>query len=114
MARAANTHTPAHTHTCRRGAARLCSRAPPPRRPPCSAHCRARRRLQPESVSRVLATIDKANGYCFGGSELGAEASVFTCAAGVQEWDDDRVGTVQERYMRDDDLSELLEPGGAR
>jgi len=64
-----------------------------------------------DSVSRVLASIDKANGYVFGSSELGADASVFTCAAGVPEWDEERVGTVQERYMRDDDLSELLQPG---
>ena len=64
-----------------------------------------------DSVSRVLATIDKANGYVFGPSELGADVGVFTCAAGVLEGDEERVGSVQERYMRDDDLSELLEPG---
>lgn len=65
-----------------------------------------------DSVCRVLRSIDKANGYVFGGSELGADAGIFTCAAGVSEWDDDRVGSVQERYMRDSDLSELLTPGG--
>ena len=65
-----------------------------------------------ESVSRVLASIDKANGYVFGGSDLGADAGIFTCAAGVAEWDAERVGSVQERYMRDTDLGELLTPGG--
>ncbi|KAL1529496.1 hypothetical protein AB1Y20_000442 [Prymnesium parvum] len=67
-----------------------------------------------DSVSRVLQSIDKANGYVFGASDLGADVGIFTCAAGVPEWDDERVGSVQERYMRDTDLSELLEPGGAK
>jgi GPN-loop GTPase len=60
-----------------------------------------------ESVMRALQSIDKANGYVFGPSE-GANAGVFTCAAGVTEWDDERVGSVQERYMRESDMDELL------
>ena len=60
-----------------------------------------------ESVARALKSIDKANGYCFGATE-GADAGIFTVAAkGQLEWDDERVGSVAERYMREDDLSEL-------
>ena len=61
-----------------------------------------------ETMARALRSIDKANGYCFGGSADGADAGIFTVAAGVTEWDDERIGDVQERYMREDDLSELL------
>jgi GTPase SAR1 family protein len=61
------------------------------------------------SVARALKSIDKANGYCFGAAE-GVDASVFTCAAGELEWDDDRVGTAEERYMREDDMDELRAP----
>ena len=66
-----------------------------------------------ESVARALRSIDKANGYVFGGPS-GADGGVFGCAAGESEWDDERIGSVQERYMRGPDLSELLPgPGGA-
>ena len=60
-----------------------------------------------ESIARALKTIDKANGYVFGGGTDGADASIFACAARDTEWDDERVGDVQERYMRNADLSEL-------
>ena len=62
------------------------------------------------SVARALRSIDKANGYCFGSTE-GADAGVFTCAASEVDWDDERVGEVQERYMRESDLDEFAEPG---
>ena len=59
------------------------------------------------SVARALKSIDKANGYCFGSTE-GADAGIFTVAAKEQlEWDAERLGDVQERYMREDDLHEL-------
>ena len=60
-----------------------------------------------ESVSRALKQIDKANGYCFGHAGEGADAGIFTVAAGELEFDDERVGSVAERYMREDDLHEL-------
>ena len=63
-----------------------------------------------ESVARALKAIDKANGYCFG-DPGGADYGIFTCAAGETEWDDERVGSVQERYMHEDDLNELQPPG---
>ena len=62
------------------------------------------------SVAAALRIIDKANGYCFGSTE-GAGAGVFMCAAGESIWDDERVGHVQERYMRQDDLCELQSLG---
>jgi hypothetical protein len=49
-------------------------------------------------VARALRAIDKANGYCFGGRETGA-AELFGCAAGETEWDDERFGTLQERFI---------------
>jgi len=60
-----------------------------------------------ESVVRALRSIDKANGYCFG-DPLGADAGIFTCAAGEPEWDDERVGSVAERYMNEQDLTAEL------
>tara|TARA_B100000524_G_scaffold304794_1_gene179921 strand:+ start:475 stop:1410 length:936 start_codon:yes stop_codon:yes gene_type:complete len=66
-----------------------------------------------DSLAAALRTIDKANGYCFGSTE-GVGAGVFACAAGETLCDDERVGTVQERYMREDDLSELKPPGQRR
>ena len=63
-----------------------------------------------ESVARALKSIDKANGYCFG-DPAGADAGIFTVAAGLPECDAERVGAVQERYMHEADLDESLEPG---
>jgi hypothetical protein len=51
-----------------------------------------------ETMARALRAIDKANGYCFGGRETGA-AELFGCAAGETEWDDERFGTLQERFL---------------
>lgn len=51
-----------------------------------------------ETVARALRAIDKANGYCFGGRETGT-AELFGCAAGETEWDDERFGTLQERFI---------------
>ena len=68
-----------------------------------------------ESVHRALRSIDKANGYCFKDPN-GADAGIFTCAAGEPEWDAERVGSVAERYMNEQDLHEELglgEVGGA-
>lgn len=62
------------------------------------------------SVRRCLRSIDKANGYCFGDSG-GADGTIFTCAAGEIEWDAERLGDVQERYMTEADLHELAGPG---
>ena len=56
-----------------------------------------------ESVARALRSIDKANGYCFGHVE-GADVGIFTCAAGEAEWEDERVGSVSERYMNEREL----------
>ena len=63
-----------------------------------------------ESVGRALRMIDKANGYCFGDV---SDANVFsTTAMRELEWDDERIGSVEERYMSERDLaSELREPG---
>lgn len=63
-----------------------------------------------QSVARALRSIDKANGYCFGDPN-GADLGIFTCAAGEPEWDDERVGAAQERYMTEADLAEELGPG---
>ena len=52
------------------------------------------------SVRRALRSIDKANGYCFGDVE-GADAGILTVAAGDPDWDAERLGDVQERYMRE-------------
>lgn len=60
------------------------------------------------SMTRALRSIDKANGYCFGSSE-GASAGIFTCANGPGDWDDERVGEAQERYVTEDDLAEMHE-----
>ena len=60
-----------------------------------------------ESVSRALRQIDKANGYCFGHSGEGADAGIFTVAQGELENDHERIGSISERYMREDDLHEL-------
>ena len=60
-----------------------------------------------ESVARALRSIDKANGYCFG-DPLGADGGIFTCAAGETDWDDERVGSVAERYMNERDLRDEL------
>jgi len=38
------------------------------------------------------------SGYCFGASEAG-EADLFGCAAGEREWDDERTGSLQERFL---------------
>ena len=51
-----------------------------------------------ETVARALRSIDKANGYCFGARDE-RPANLFGCAAGEMEWDDERVGSLQERFM---------------
>jgi len=66
-----------------------------------------------ESMAAALKSIDKANGYVFGGIE-GADASVFACSARDTQWDDERVGQYEERYMSEADLSDLLPPGSRR
>ena len=59
-----------------------------------------------ESVGRALKAIDKANGYVGSGGE-GPQPGVHSIEG---ECDDDRVGSVQERYMAETDLGELLGP----
>jgi len=60
-----------------------------------------------ESVSHVLRSCDKAVGY-IGGAGEGPLPGVHSLD---YEGDEERVGAVQERYMREADLSELLGPG---
>ena len=67
-----------------------------------------------ESIARALKAIDKANGYVFGGGPEGGDASLFATAARDTDWDDERVGDVQERYMRNADLDELLPDPAAK
>ena len=66
-----------------------------------------------ESVARALRSIDKANGYCFGHVE-GADVGIFTCAAGEAEWEDERVGSVTERYMNERELHDEFGGIGSR
>jgi len=60
-----------------------------------------------ESVSRALKSIDKANGYCFGDVD---DVNVFSTVAAREqlEWDAERIGAVQERYMSETDLQSEL------
>ena len=58
-----------------------------------------------ESVGRVLRSADKAIGY-IGGSDEGPPPGVHSL-----DYEGDEDGAVQERYMRETDLSELLGPG---
>jgi hypothetical protein len=60
-----------------------------------------------ESVARALAAIDKANGYCFGDV---SDVNVFSTVAAREqlEWDAERLGSVEERYMSERDLHDEL------
>ena len=59
-----------------------------------------------ESVGAVLRSADKAIGYIGGGGEDVRERGVHSL-----DYEGDESGAVQERYMRETDLSELLGPG---
>jgi len=60
-----------------------------------------------ESVARALQSIDKANGYCFGDV---SDANIFSTVAAREqlEWDAERLGSVEERYMSERDLHDEL------
>ncbi|GJP57187.1 hypothetical protein CLOM_g16218 [Closterium sp. NIES-68] len=53
-----------------------------------------------ESVSNLIRTIDKANGYVFAGIETSA-AEYSKIATRSMQWEEERIGNVQEKYFRD-------------
>jgi len=59
-----------------------------------------------ESVGQVLRSADRAIGYIGGAGEDVRERGVHSL-----DYEGDESGAVQERYMRETDLSELLSPG---